>query len=480
MNKKFFLYAISRAIILEGFCFLIPLGISQQKIEFEFYLTCFFLTTCLGLILNRFSRNLKRRIELIDCAVVLVTIFPILALIGSIPFAWTEWLSPIDAFLESISDLTTASLSLLEDRAPYSLKIWQGVLMWLGGLIFLIALVTILPQVSGCFGIDLSIHQGQIFSPMIGQMKYMSKRVIAIYCLLSLTAFILFSAAGLKTFDSIAMVSRSISTGGGNFFPAEGNILAEFISAVTMLIASVNILLIHFIFTRREPRILLRDSEIKTMLILILSAGLPIFFHLFTNPNFEDVFANFSLAFHRAFFHVISFLTTTGFKGDEVLQWNDFDWFLLLLLSWCGGCIGSVTGGMKIIRWLVLFKITSIEVSKTIHPRMVTSIRVSGSAVPMKIVGRILSYFFLVVLIFFGCSVIFSLSGVRFSTAVGMSMACLTTIGIAPGLCVAETFLNLPIVMKIFCCLVLIIGRVEIFAVMILLQAVNMRRKKVW
>lgn len=475
MDKRFFYYVLSRAILLEGFCFLIPLGISQTRIEFEFYLVCSILTISIGFFLLRLGLNPRRRVEVVECAILMVGIFPTLAIFGSIPFAWTEWLSPIDAFLESLANLTTTSLSLLEPNAPYSLKIWQGVLMWLGGLIFLTMLVTILPQVSGCFGIDLSIRQGQIFSPMLGQMRFMARRVLAIYMILSILSFLGFSIAGLDTFDSIAMVSRSISTGGGDFFPAGDNLGAEFVSVCTMLIASMNILLIHFIATRKDPKIILRDSEVATMVILILASGLPIFFHLFA-AGFEDSIH----AFHDAFFHVISFLTTTGFRGQDVLRWDDFDWFLLLMLSWCGGCMGSVTGGLKIIRLLVLFKMFEVELSRTLHPRMVTRIRISDSAVKMEIVSRILSFFFLTIVIFFGCAVILSLSGVRFSTAVGMSMACLTTIGIAPGLCLPETFLALPILMKIFCCVILIVGRVEIFAAGILIQAWIMYRKKIW
>ena len=475
MDKQFFYYVLSRAILLEGFCYLIPLAASQERIEFEFYLAVSIVTISIGFFFKRLGRNPKRRVELIDCAILMVGIFPILAIFGSIPFAWTEWMSPIDSFLESLSDLTTTSLSLLEPRAPYSLKIWQGILMWLGGLIFLIMLVTILPQVSGCFGIDLSIHQGQTFSPILGQMKFMAHRVIAIYLIFSILSFLGFCLAGLDVFDSIAMVSRSISTGGGDFFPAGGNFWAEVISVCTMLLASMNVLLIHFIISRREPKIILRDSEVMTMAILILAAGLPIFVHLFA-AGFENAIQ----AFHDSFFHVISFLTTTGFKGQEVLQWDDFDWFLLLMLSWCGGCMGSVTGGLKIIRILVLFKMFNVEISRTLHPRMVTSIRISDSGVKMEIVSRILSFFFLTIVVFFFCAIILSLSGVRFSTAVGMSMACLTTIGIAPGLCLPETFLDLPMLMKLFCGMILIVGRVEIFAAMILIQSILMRRKKIW
>jgi len=145
-----------------------------------------------------------------------------------------------------------------------------------------------------------------------------------------------------------------------------------------------------------------------------------------------------------------------------------------------GGCIGSVTGGFKVIRLIILIKITAAEVKKTIHPHMMTAIRVGNVPVPMKIAGRILAFFFLSLVTVFICAALLSFTGATFSEAVSMSVVCLSTVGNLPGLCDAENFRALSDLGKIFCMIILIIGRLEIFALLIAVAGIKFRRKKNW
>ena len=140
--------------------------------------------------------------------------------------------------------------------------------------------------------------------------------------------------------------------------------------------------------------------------------------------------------------------------------------------------MGSVTGGLKIIRVIILFKLATIETRKVIHPRMITSIKVNGIAVPMKIVGRVLSFFFISSVTLFIFSVILSLSGQPFSTSVAMSAACLANVGTLPGICESATFAALPAMMKLLCCCILVIGRIEIFAFLILIGLIHLSKER--
>ena len=135
--------------------------------------------------------------------------------------------------------------------------------------------------------------------------------------------------------------------------------------------------------------------------------------------------------------------------------------------------MGSVTGGLKIMRVLVLQKTLSAELKKVMHPHMVTNIRVNKISVPSNIVGRILSFFFLASLTVFICSTVLSFIGTTFSEGVAMSVTCLTTVGNLPGICEPQNFLELSSAGKIFCMLILMIGRIEIFALLILLASVK-------
>ena len=154
---------------------------------------------------------------------------------------------------------------------------------------------------------------------------------------------------------------------------------------------------------------------------------------------------------------------------------HDFDQFLIFLTAIFGGCIGSVTGGLKIIRVIVLAKVFAAELQKVMHPHMVINIRVNNFVVPAQIVGRILGFFFLVAITLFVCSAILSFTGTTFSEGVGISLACLTNVGNLPGVCEPHDFLELTTAGKIFCALILIVGRLEIFALLIFVANLKFR-----
>lgn len=466
-----------------------------------FFVILGILTAILGINFVRFGKNHSRKLRAVESAWTMLLIYPLIAIIGAIPFLWTGWLMPLDSALETISDLTGAGISLLPQAAPYILKIWQSSLMWFGSLIFLVLLVTLMPEVSGCFGMSLSLSDGQIFSPIFGQMNDIAKRVIKVYSTLTLLSCVLFSLAGLNFWDALLMSMRCISTGGGNFFPAQKNIYVEYAAIFTMLTACGNFLFYYRLIYTLPPPIsnpeknffrraisyvrrlkknffdniknFFTNSEVKTATVIIFFCVGIIFFSMFIGGQISDGNA----AFRYTIFHVVSFMSTTGITLEMPEQVHDFDRFLIFLMAIFGGCMGSVTGGLKIMRVLVLAKVAAAEVKKTMHPHMLTTIRVNKIAVPAKIIGRILSFFFLAAFSLFICSAVLSFTGPSFSESVAISAACLTNVGIFPGICEPSTFLELSWAGKFFCAIILIVGRLEIFVLLIALSGLNFQRK---
>lgn len=484
----------------------------QNTLAAAFFSVLLLICALSAALLTYKSKLHRRRIRINESVVAMIAVWWLLAIFGAVPFLMTE-LSPASAILETVSDLTAAGLSLLPQDSPYIFQLWQAVLMWLGSFVFLSILVTILPEVSGCFGLELSLSQGQIFSPMLGQMRLMARKILYIYELLTLLSFLMFKLAGLENWDALSMAMRCISTGGGAFFPGKGNPYVEYAAIFSMLIACGNFLLyfrlmntiipptsslqiarpikvkdfakkIHLIIktffslirrnTRSNLRIFMGNSEVQFLLVAIFLSTLIITFTIFNEEYLTDGNASFRIAL----FHVVSYISTTGTTLTDLTHTPDAVRFLLFLLVIVGGCMGSVTGGLKIIRVIILFKLAAIETRKVIHPRMVTSIKVNGTAVPMKIVGRVLSFFFLSSVTLFIFSVILSLSGQPFSTSVAMSAACLANVGTLPGICEPSTFAALPSIMKLFCCCILIIGRIEIFALLILIGLIHLNRER--
>ena len=473
--------------------FLIPIihSVISHKLELaRFFFLQLNIAAMIGATFFSFGRGHRRRIEVVDSAIAMISVWFVMSIIGAMPFILSNTLNPVDAMLETVSDLTAAGVGFLPSSTPYEFKLWQAVLMWQGSMMFLVVLVTILPEVSGCFGMELSLSQGQIFSPMLGQMLISARRISTIYSLLTLLSMLLFKIAGLDWWDAVVMAMRCLSTGGGEFFGI-GNIYVEYVAAFSMLLACGNFLLYFRLIHTLTPhfntppkefkrnlianiKTFYSNSEVKFLTVVIFIGTMLVFITIFNRHYIFDG----NISFRMAFFHVVSFASTTGMTLRDISNAPDFDRFFLFLLVAVGGCMGSVTGGLKVIRILVLFKIAAVEVRKTLHPNMMPSITVNGSIVPIRVIGRILSYFFLCALTLFVCSVILSLSGQPFSTSVVMTLACLTNVGIMPGLCDSSTFMQLPIVMKLFCALIFVVGRMEIFAFLIVLSSVKICREK--
>ena len=309
--------------------------------------------------------------------------------------------------------------------------------------------------------------------------------------------------AGLNNWDALLMAMRCLSTGGGKYFPSNGNFYVEYAAIFVMLLACGNFLIYYrVIYTLIPPKIefstnyftRLKQYFMRLKRTLIANAKLiaaneevkilyaTIFFGmgiLLFRAFRQEMNVDGNEAFRDALFYIISFVSTSGITlNDGAANIHDFDKFFIFLMAMIGGCIGSVTGGFKIIRLIVLVKITAVEIKKTIHPNMMTAIKVGSTPVPMRIVGRILGYFFLAIITMFICAAGLSFAGAKFSESVAMAVACLSTVGNFPGLCDAENFRNLSIFGKIFCMLILIIGRLEVFALLIAVFGIKIRRKK--
>ena len=507
MNVKMILRIQSQALLTFSVTLLLP--IAYALIEFGavdttiFFAAIGLVSIAAGAVFEHYGVGRFQRAPLASSATAILLMYPLLGVFGCLPFVLTGWLPPLDALLETVGDLTSAGLSILPPDAPYLLRLWQSALMWLGSLLFLLMLVTILPEVSGCFGVELSLQGGQGFGSVIGQMNLMSVRVIKVYLTLTAVSVGAFELAGLNFWDSLMMAMRCISTGGGKFFPAHGSFYVEYAAVFVMLLACGNFLLyyrvIHTLlpprpefgmnwFTRIKQyfarlkrtiignaKLVAANEEAKLLYATIFVGMIILMFSVY----WQGIYFDGNEAFRESLFYIVSFMSTTGITLDDgAADVHDFDKFFVFMMALTGGCMGSVTGGFKLIRVIVLIKITAAEIRKTIHPRMMTAIRVGDTPVPMRIVGRILGYFFLALMTMFICATVLSFAGATFSEAVAMSVSCLSTVGNLPGLCDASNFIALSPFGKVACIVILVVGRLEVFALLIAVASIRIRRRK--
>jgi trk system potassium uptake protein TrkH len=232
-----------------------------------------------------------------------------------------------------------------------------------------------------------------------------------------------------------------------------------------MLIGSINFSLIYFLI-KGQFRKFFFDEELRWFLGIILLAAVTVAMVLFIHPAIDIRLKD---AFRVAIFQVISVISTTGFYTGDYIQWGTFFWILFLFLMVICGCSGSTSGGMKTVRALVLVKNMRCEFNRLLHPRAIISVRLNGRVLSLEVVQRLMAFVFLYIFIIVFSWGIFVLAGVPFAEALGASVTSIGNVG--PGFGVygpASSFADIPSFVKIYMSLLMIVGRLEIFTVLIL------------
>ena len=394
----------------------------------------------------------------------------IAALLYSFPYI-LEGVPPINALFESMSGVTATGATALPDIESHSksLLFWRSLTQWLGGMGIIMLFIAILPKlgVGGrqMFRAEVPGLQEERLRPRI---RETAKILWLIYIVLSLAEFIILMIAGLSPYDSLTHTFTSISCSGfspySDSIAAFGDPLVEVIFVVFMFLGGANFAL-HYKTIHSDRKSLIKDQEFKFYSFIIVSATLVLVYELFRN----DVYS-ITDAFRYSIFQVISILTTTGYATVDFNLWPDSPKFILFLLMFIGGCAGSTSGGVKVVRLLLLLKYAQNVLYKVIHPKAVIPIRFNGKAVPEEIIHSIVSFLVIYVLIFFASSTLLSMMGMDFVTTLSASIATLGNVG--PGLGLVgpmASFDNIPDPGKLILTANMWIGRLEVFTVIVLL-----------
>ena len=407
----------------------------------------------------------------------------LMAFIGLMPYLGSGIFPGFSgAFLETVAALTTTGMSCLPfdrgDILPRSFILWHSIMSWLGGLTFVIVMVTVLPQISGCFGLTLSARQSIFFSPVWNKMAQSARQGTTVYVALTVLAAGLYYLAGLNPFEALLRALISLSSGGSASvydFIDYDNPSLELAAGVAMLLSSMSLLLVWKAWKLKSLGLLLRDTEIRFFLLLFAVFGTMVSVHLWAAGQY-----GLADSLRYGYFAVLSFMSTNGFVSAPFWLWPSFDRYVLFMLVFVGGCIGATSGGLKVMRLLVLLRLAWTELPRTLHPRMVTVVRVDGLPVPDKIVGRILAFFYLYITVFIVFSLVLSLSGINLLQAMGVAAGCLTSTGTSASLFGLGSLYALPVWAKFVCALLMIIGRVEIFSFMVLWGLGRSNLQKRW
>ena len=472
-NLKSVQKLLGTLVMLFSFTLLLPFIVSSIDSDINTassFLQSFFYTLIAGCLLWFPSRSAGTDIRLHEGFIIVALFWIILALFGSIPFLVlpASSLTITDAIFESTSGLTTTGATVMSnlDVIPKGLLFYRAQLQWLGGLGIVVLAVAIMPLL-GVGGMRLykADSASSVSDTKLNpRQKETAKSLGKIYLALTLACIVCFWIAGMPFFDAICHGLTTVAIGGFSTHDAsfgfyQGNAQIFWVASVFMILAGINFSLHFFAWKNKTLSNYLMDSEFKAyaslLLVVVLFSGLA----LISGDNLTS--------FSELFFQVVSIGTTTGFTSSGYYQWPTFIPFLLLMLSFVGGCVGSTGGGLKVTRCLILLKQGLKEAKQLIHPNAEIPVKINKQSVDQNILDSVWGFVsvYIIVLVCFTLAML--ATGMDVVTSFSSVAASLNNLG--PGLGdVMVNYQDLLTLPKWICIAAMVLGRLEIFALLIL------------
>lgn len=439
----------------------------------------------LGGLIMLLTKNYRKEIQKREGYIIVAFGWIFMALIGTLPYLFTGAIANFtDAFFETMSGYTTTGASILSniEAVPKGVLFWRSITHWIGGMGIIVLAIAILPLL-GIGGMQLFAAEapgpgGDKLHPRITDT---AKRLWLIYVGYTIAETILLKLAGMSFFDAINHSLATLSTGGfstknDSLAFWNDNPLVQYIIMFFMFLAGSNFVLSYFAFKRKFQKILL-DEEFRVYSILIISLSLVGALLIYFQADISQssivhpmVWGPFESAVRHSLFQVLSIITTTGFVSADYTLWTPFLMIFFFGMMFLGGCAGSTSGGIKIMRHLIMVKNGILEFKRTLHPHAILPVRYNNKAVPQPIVFNILGFFILYMLSFIIGTLVFSWLGLDFKTALGGAASTLGNVGPAlGGLGPVNNYGYLPDAAKWWASFLMLIGRLELFTVLILL-----------
>lgn len=476
LNYKLIFRVMGFLLLLEGAFLLLSFGVAAIYREHDLWALLISSAIVLAIsgILIFSTRNVEKAMGKREGYIIVSTVWIVFSLFGSLPFYLCGAIpSYTDAFFETISGFTTTGASILTDieSMPHGLLFWRSITQWLGGMGMIVMSLAILPLL-GIGGMQLFAAEvpgptPDKLHPKVGET---AKRLWAIYIIYTTAEMLLLLLGGMSLFDAINHAFTTMATGG---YSTQNDSIAgyspyiQYVIIVFMFLAGTNFTLSYFamhlkfqrVWRNEEFRAYLGITVIFTLIIVVVLA-------LRSELGIEQ-------AFRDSLFQVVSLITTTGYATADYLTWGVFLAFLSFVVMFFGGSAGSTGGGVKIMRILLVFKNSYLEFKRQIHPNAILPTRFNRNIVSPEIMNNILAFIILYMVFFVFGTIAMTALGLDIESAMGASIASLGNIG--PGIgSVGPTsnFAHIPDAGKWVLSFLMLIGRLELFTVLILFTPV--------
>ncbi|MFC6859091.1 TrkH family potassium uptake protein [Zunongwangia atlantica] len=442
-------------------------------------------TLLIGTLLMFTTRGHRKELKVREGYIIVSFGWIFMALSGSLPYVMTKAIPDFtNAFFETMSGYTTTGASILNDieSIPKGVLFWRSLTHWIGGMGIIVLAIAILPLL-GIGGMQLFAAEspGPSADKLKPRITDTAKRLWLIYVSYTAAETVLLMLAGMDFFDAINHAFSTLSTGGFSTKNASmaywnDNPMIQYIIILFMFLAGSNFVMSYFAFKGRVQRVL-QDDEFKWYFYFVAAftiiSALIVYFQADVSLSSIDhpmVWGEGESAFRHSLFQVLTVITTTGFVSADFTMWTPFLTIFYFGMFFLGGCAGSTAGGVKVMRHIIMIRNGFIEFKRTLHPNAILPVRFNKKSINSGIVFNIQGFFILYMLSFIIGAVVLAALGLDFETAIGGAASSLGNIGPAFGaLSPVNNFDLLPDFGKWWCSFLMLIGRLELFTVLIIL-----------
>jgi len=415
------------------------------------------------------DNNLSRR----DAYLVVTSSWVIFSFFGALPFMISGYVpSFTNAYFETMSGFTTTGATVIDDveALPHGLLFWRSLTQWIGGLGIVFFTIAVLPGMTeGSVKVFAAEATGPIRTKLHPRLSTSAKSIWTVYLVMTIGCLASYVACGMSLFDGVNYSMTTLATGGfathndsTEFFRSPAT---DYITTLFCFLSGINFTLLYAAVVKLKIKNLFKSTEFRFYFYVVTGFTAFIMAELIWRNHYSI-----EHAFRSAVFQVVSFITTTGLFNDNAAVWPHVTWVILAICMFIGACSGSTSGGMKCIRATMLLKIIRNEFRQILHPNAVLPVKVDGTNVPMQTRVTLLSFLTIDLLLVLITAFIMIASGIDNTNAITISLSSIGNVGPTLGTEIGPTMSwnTLPAFAKWMCTLMMLIGRLEIFSVLVI------------
>lgn len=443
------------------------------------------ITIFAGVLLRFFGRDADNGFSRRDSYLLVTLVWIVYSLFATLPFILGGYIhSFTDAYFEAMSGFTTTGATIIDDvdALPHGILFWRSLTQWVGGLGIVFTVIAFIPSMAGSSG-SIRVFGAESTGPFKSKLQprlSTSVRFIwLVYLVISVWCFASYMVFGMNWFEAANYTMTTVATGGMGVNNSSTEHFQspalEYVTTFFCFLSGTNFTLLYLTMFKGKLKSLFRDTEFRFYVFMVAACTAFIMVELIVENHYAV-----EHAFRSAIFQVVSFITTTGLFNDDAAAWPHVTWIVLTVCMFFGACSGSTTGGLKCVRCVMIFKVLRNELMQRIHPSAVLPLKIAEYNVPNRQRVSLMAFVSAYLMLFFLFAFVIVAAGVDNTNAITICFSCLSNVGPTLGTEIGPTmsWSQLPSFIKWLCSFMMLVGRLEIFTVMLVLTPAFWNKNK--